>query len=309
MRSTFIKTLEKYAETDGDLFIVTADVGFNLFDDFKRKFPGRFINVGVAEQNMVGVAAGLALSGKNVYCYSMASFLLRCIEQIKVDVCYQNLNVKLIGAGGGLYYGCEGVTHHSAEDLAVMRSLPNMTVLAPGDPVEVKALTSESIDYPGPVYMRLGGWADPKIHKNSGGIKIGRGVVLSKGADLTIIAAGSILHTAKLVSDELKSKGINSTLVSMHTIKPIDSKLILRWAEKTGALFTIEEHTLMGGLGSAVSEVLAEAGYSGLFRRIALTDAFMPAIGDRHYLRKVASLTPDAIAKSVIFEYKKHKSK
>ncbi len=304
MRTTFVKTLEKLAENDSSIFLLTGDLGFRLFDRFRDAYPQRFLDVGVAEANMVGVAAGLALSGKNVYCYSIATFLTtRCLEQIRIDLCYQNLNVKLIGVGAGWSYGLEGMTHHAIEDISIMRSLPNMTVVAPGDPLEAGAVITESAIYKGPLYIRLGRDNDPQVHKGIPNFKIGKGIIINKGSDLTIIATGTMLHAARIVLDILASKGLSATLISLHTIKPLDVNLIQKCAKESKVIFTIEEHSIIGGLGSAVAEILMESGYRGLFRRIAIPDKYCSDIGGAEYLREKHGLTPETITNRILREY------
>ncbi len=305
MRSTAIQTLEKLCATDSSIFLLTADLGFKIFDSFRGAYQDRFINVGVAEANMIGVAAGLSLSKKNVYCYSIVPFLtMRCLEQIRVDLCYHNLNVKLVGVGGGLAYGLEGMTHHAIEDISIMRSLPNMTVVVPGDASEVEAIMNESAIYNGPIYIRLGRDGAPKVHSATPKLKIGKGIVINKGIDISIIANGTMLHTAKIVSDTLVSKGMSVNLISMHTVKPLDEELIEECINGSEAIFTIEEHSIIGGLGSAVAEVLAQSSYRGLFRRIALPDAYGSSVGRVEYLREKYGLSPEAIIKYILTEYK-----
>lgn len=306
MRTCFIKTLEKLAAKDPDIFLLTADLGFKLFDDFRAQYPDRFINMGVAEANMIGVGAGLALSGKNVYCYSMVPFLtMRTLDQIRVDICYHNVNVKLIGVGGGLTYGLEGMTHHALEDLAVMRALPNMTIVAPGDPWEAEAVIRESASFPGPMYIRLGGNNDPYVHQGGVDFKIGRGILIHKGADLAVLAAGTMLGPAQAVVERLEGAGLSVTLISMPTIKPLDEGLVLECAQGHRAIFTVEEHSRIGGLGSAVAEVLAEAGWAGLFRRIGLPDRYGENIGRAEYLREKSGLSPEKIFCFILEEWKK----
>jgi len=309
MRSTFVNTLEKIAWKDKSVFLITADLGFKLFDSFKSNFPERFINVGVAEANMIGVAAGLSLSGKNVYCYSMSSFLtMRCLEQVRIDLCYHNLNVKLIGVGGGLAYGMEGITHHAVEDISIMRSLANMTVVVPGDPLEAEATLNESVTYEGPLFIRLGKDKDPFVHKDIQGFKISKGIVVNEGSDIAVITTGSMLHPSKIVLEELKNKGLNVTLISMHTVKPLDKVLIEKCSKKAKAIFTIEEHSVIGGLGSAVAESLMEIGYRGLFRKIAIPNKYCSYIGQAEYLRQKHCLTPHAIINRILEEYTQYKS-
>ena len=175
MRQIFFQKLEEYAKKDKNMFLLVGDLGIKFFENFRKIDPGRAINVGVAEANMIGVAAGLSMSGKNVYCYSIIPFLtMRAFEQIRVDICYNNLSVKLLGAGGGLAYGAEGITHHAIEDIAIMRSLPNMTVVCPGDAKEAEMLAKESVNYPGPLYVRFGRDFDPHVHKGEINFKIGK---------------------------------------------------------------------------------------------------------------------------------------
>lgn len=305
MRKTFVKILEKLAKDNPDIFLLTGDLG-KFFDDFKNSYPKRFINAGVAEGNMIGVAAGLALSGKNVYCYSIIPFLaMRAFEQIRVDLCYHNLNVKLLGAGGGLVYGFEGITHQAIEDIAIMRSLPNMTVVAPGDLIEAEAVAKESVNYKGPLYIRFGKDNSPPVHSSAPNLKIGEGIVLNKGNNISIIATGSTLYTAKVVSDELIRNGLGTTLISMHTIKPLDKELIRDCAKNNKAIFTIEEHSEIGGLGSAVSEYLMELDYQGLFRKIALPDNFSSEVGDHDHLCKKCGLDSKIITNYILKEHKK----
>jgi len=305
VRSTAIKTLEKHCATDSSIFLLTADLGYRIFDRFRNAYPDRFINVGVAEANMIGIAAGLALSGKNVYCYSIVPFLtMRCFEQIRVDLCYQNLNVKMVGVGGGLSYALEGMTHHAIEDISILRSLPNMTVVVPGDALEVEAIMNEAATYNGPVYIRLGKDGCPQVHRTMPDLKIGKGIVIKEGGGLSIIANGTMLHTAKIVSDTLASRGLSVTLISMHTVKPLDGELIKECARNSRAIFTIEEHSIIGGLGSAVAEVLAESSYAGLFRRIAIPDAYGRDIGRVEYLREKHGLAPEAIINDILRDYK-----
>jgi transketolase len=302
MRTTFVKTLTELAHENENVFLLTADLGFKLFDEFRHDFPDRFINVGVAEQNMIGVGAGLSLSGKNVYCYSMIPFLiLRALEFIRVDLCYQNLNVKLIGVGGGLTYGLEGVTHHAIEDIAIARALPNLTVVAPGDPVEARGIIRESTDYPGPLYVRLGGNNDPVVHKDGQEVAIGKGIVLQEGEGVTLFCTGGTLPAAKAALEIIEiEKKVRPTLISLHTIKPLDTRLVSMHAKRSHAVFTVEDHSVIGGLGSAVGETLLEQGYTGLFRRIGLPDQYSPVVGRSSYLKQVCGLTAEGIAERIV---------
>ena len=300
MRNIFVKIITESAKTNRDVFLLTGDLGFKLFDEFKENCPQRFLNMGVAEANMIGVAAGLSLSGKNVYCYSIAPFtIMRPFEQVRVDICFQNLNVKLLGGGTGLSYGLEGMTHHTIEDFAIMNALPNMTVVAPGDIEEAKAIAKESIKYPGPIYIRLPKQSNKSIYKNNPKIKIGKGEIIKHGKDVCLVATGSMLYTSKMVLDELEKQGIKATLISMHTIKPIDKNLIKKISKEYKAIFTIEEHSLIGGLGSCVAELLFEYKYRGLFKKSALPDTYSCYVGNLDYLYKKYKLDCIGILKQI----------
>src|SRR3989344_1097167 len=271
MRKVFCQTLKEEFQKDKNLFLLIGDLGVKFFGDFKNIDSKRAINVGVAESNMVGLAAGLAMAGKNVYCYSIIPFLImRTFEQIRIDLCYNNLPVKLLGAGGGLVYGSEGMTHHAIEDMAIMRALPNMTVVAPGDSKEAEALAKLSVGYPGPLYIRFGRDSDPVIHQKEIDFKIGKGIFVKEGKGICLLANSTMLYTAKLVSDLLENKGFSHALISLHTVKPLDEELIRDCVKNYQAIFTLEEHNILGGLGGAVAEVLAESKYGGVFKRIGI---------------------------------------
>ena len=305
MRATFVKTLEKLADKNKDIFLLTADLG-KFFNDFKERYPDRFINVGVAEENMIGIATGLALFGKNVYCYSITPFLLlRPLEHIRVNICFENLNVKFLGAGGGLVYAKEGFTHQAIEDIAVMRALPNMTVVCPADLLEAEALAKESVNYKGPLYIRFGKDNSPPIHQTIPKIEIGKGIVLNRGKDIAIIATGSMVYNAKLVTGELIKHGIRPTLIDMHTIKPLDKDLIGKCARSNKLIFTIEEHSEINGLGTAVAEVLLKSGYRGLFEKIALPDKYISDVGSWEYLLKKYKLDAKGILNHILNKVEK----
>ncbi len=291
MRNSFVKALYEIAKNDKNVFLVSGDMGYSVFETFQHDFPTKFINVGVAEANMTGIAAGLALSGKIAFTYSIVPFVtMRCFEQVRDDVCYQNANVKLVGSGGGLVYGSLGPTHHSIEDISIMRSLPNMVVICPGDPIETDLATKAAYKHPGPVYIRLGRGGDPIVHKIKPDFVIGKSILVIDGDDLVIISTGNTLDLAKIVCLNLNKKGISVGLISMHTVKPIDKDAIIKFAEKVKAIFTIEEHSVIGGLGTAVAEILAEYEKQVVFRRIGLPDSFCKYIGSHKYLREKSGL-------------------
>lgn len=301
MRGVFINTLIKLARKDKRIFLLTGDLGFSVLEGFRDEFPDRFVNMGVAEANMIGVAAGLALSGKVVFVYSIVPFVtLRCLEQIRNDVCYQQLQVRIIGVGAGLSYGTAGATHYSLEDIAVMRAISNLSVVCPGDPLEAEMALKESLSYAGPLYIRLGKGRDPLVHRKLDGFKIGKAILLRYGKDIAIISTGNMLANAKQAASLLKERGVDVRLISMHTVKPIDKKAIIDIAKKTKAIFTVEEHNLIGGLGSAVAEVLAEQSVKVHFKRIAVPEAFFKTIGSQDYLRRKFGLDANGIFKTII---------
>lgn len=309
MREAFINTLIELAEKDERIFLITCDLGFSVLEKFAEKFPKRFLNIGVAEANAIGVSAGLALAGKIVFTYSIPPFItMRCFEQIRNDLCLQNLNVKLIGVKGGLSYGLAGPTHHSLIDIAIMRALPNMIVICPGDPLETKEAIKKSVAHQGPVYLRLAGSKEPNIHQQTPVFEIGKGIVITNGNDITIMTTGNMLYSAKQVADKLTSKRIKCRLISMPFIKPIDKEIILKAARETKVIFTIEEHSFIGGLGSAVAEILAESENKVSFKRIALPDSFCKEIGSQEYLREKAGLSIEKITNNILENYGKRKT-
>jgi transketolase len=301
LRAAFISGLIEKAKEDENIFLLAADVGYRLVEPFAHQFPKRFINVGIAEQNMIGIAVGLALSDKTVFTYSIANFpTMRCLEQIRNDVCYHNANVKIVSSGGGLIYGSLGSTHHVTEDLAIMRALPNMTVVAPGDPREAALATREIAHSRSPCYFRLGRTGDPEVHRVEPAFKIGKAIKIRDGGDITLIACGGILYNVVQAAERLAEQGIESSVLSMHTVKPLDKAAVLSAAKETGAIITFEEHSIIGGLGSAVAEVLSEAeNQTLLFMRMGIPDEFSSRVGHRDYLLEDYSLSVEGIVGSV----------
>jgi transketolase len=277
--------------------LIVGDLGFGVVVEFARRFPNQFLNVGVSEQNMAGVAAGMAMSGRIVFTYSIANFpTLRCIEQIRNDICYHGANVTVAAVGGGLAYGALGMTHHATEDLAVMRCLPRMTVVAPGDPQETARAVNWLAQGVGPAYLRLGRDGEPSVHPGEIAWIPGKAITLREGGDITLVATGGMLETAMKTAARLTEAGHQTTVLSMHTIKPLDADAVLRAAQRTRNIVTLEEHSILGGLGGAVAETLAEAGLSGIrFLRIGLPSEFCTTVGDQDYLRRYYGLDPDSV--------------
>jgi transketolase len=301
MRGAFFRALLALAEDDKRINLIVGDLGFGVVEEFAQRFPGRFLNAGVAEQNMTGIAAGMALSGKIVFTYSIANFpILRCLEQVRNDVCYHNANVKIVAVGGGLAYGSLGSTHHATEDLAIMRALPRMVVVAPGDPAEAEAATQAVAAHSGPCYLRLGRAGEAKVHRGPIDFQLGKAIQVRSGNDLTLVSTGGMLETAGQVAGSLHHAGLQTRVLSMHTVKPLDADAILAAVRETGAVFTLEEHSVVGGLGGAVAELLAEAEEGPLvFRRFGLPSAFSSAIGTQEYLRAHHGLSAKSLASAI----------
>ena len=301
MRAVFNKTLLELAKKDKRIHMVLADIGYGEIEPFRDTFPERYYNVGVAEQNMTGVACGIAMEGNIAITYSIANFpTLRCLEQIRNDVCYHNANVKIVIIGGGVSYGALGMSHHSTEDIAIMRALPNMVVEVPCDNYEAVAATHAMIEYDGPFYYRCGYKGEKDIHAGPIDFKIGKANIVSEGKDITLMFAGPIGSEVVEAAEMLKAEGINCRVVSMHTIKPIDKEMILDSAKNTGGIVTVEEHNLMGGLGSAVAEVLCDEGVTpAKFKRLAFPDVNVAKIGGQKWIRDQYGLQARGIADSI----------
>ncbi len=303
MRTAFINKLTELARKDKDIYLITADLGFSVFEKFEEEFKERFINVGIAEANMIGIAAGLAMTGKKVVAYSIIPFVtMRCFEQVRNDLCYQNLNVTLVGVGGGLSYGSAGATHHAIEDISIMRSLPNMKVLCPGDPYETEQAVQQAIYDEGPAYIRLNKNREPRLYDTKNvDFQIGKCVKISDGKDIAIIATGNMLEQSIEIRNRLENEGIGVKLVSMHTIKPIDEKIIYECMEETRAIFTIEEHNIIGGLGSAVAEIVVKNLNKPLkFKSYGIPDVFAQVSGSSSYFRALYKIDTDNIVKEAI---------
>lgn len=291
MRNTVINCLIEQARVDERIFLVNPDVGFSVLEKFRDEFPDRYLNVGIAEQNAIGVAAGLALSGKTPFVYSMIPFVtMRCFEQVRLEVAYMNTNVRLIGLGAGLTYGPQGATHHAIEDIAIMRALPNMTVCCPGDPIEARELIKQSYDHVGPIYFRLGKNNEPIIHDDETKVLLGKAVRVTEGDNLALITTSNMLEQGMKWVEEWARAGRKATLLSMPTIKPFDTQAVQQIIEKGMPIITLEEHNIYGGLGSAVAEVIAESGKGVKFKRIAIPDVYSHYVGSQRFLREKFNL-------------------
>jgi transketolase len=296
MRTTFVKALQEAAADDDRILLLTGDLGFAVLDGFRAAHADRFYNVGVAEQNLAGVAAGLALSGHIVFTYSIGNFpTLRCLEQIRNDICYHDAPVKIVTVGGGLSYGTLGHSHFATEDLAIMRALPGMTVVAPGDPVEVAQLLPQIVALPGPVYVRLGRDGEQTVHPSEQEVRLGHPTTVRPGVDVLLLTTGAMLPVALEAAGQLAEDGIDAQVTSVHTLKPLDGDAICALARRFPMVITCEEHSVIGGLGGAVAETLAEAGISTAFRRFGLPSEFPTAVGSQQYLRAVNGIDAAAL--------------
>ncbi len=298
MRLTFINTLIKLARRDKNVWLITGDLGYGMIEPFIKEFPDRFLNVGVAEQNMVGIAAGMALTGKKVFVYSISTFAtMRPYEQIRNDVCYHNLPVFIVGGGSAFSYSLLGCTHQPLEDLGIMSILPNMAVLSPGDPIEVEALVVAAYKRARPAYIRLARKGEPKVYRKLEEVKLGKMSVMKNGKDATIIVTGRLLPDAILASEILyNNDGLSIRVLSAHTLKPIDEEAIISSAKETGAIITCEEHLLFGGLASLVSNVLVKNNIVKPVISLGIPDEFPKGVGWQKYFLERYGLTPEGIA-------------
>lgn len=294
MRTAFINQLIKEAEANENIFLLVGDLGYSVVESFQQKFPDRFINTGVAEQNMAGIAAGLAREGYCVYIYSIGNFpTLRCMEQIRYDICYHNLNVKIVAVGGGFAYGALGASHHATEEFGMLRIIPNLTVCAPGDPWETRAITSFSATYNGPCYIRIGKAGEPDVH--TGPLSFNRGDIIQvlKGKRTAVFTTGAML---KYAFDFIRSNGLEAALYSFPFIKPVNKEKLAEILPAYKKIITLEEHQANGGFGSALLEIINdlenEKKISKIpdIKRIAIPDEFYSVSGSQEYLRTQAKL-------------------
>lgn len=300
MRNAFIKELSENVEKDRNIILITADLGFSVLEDFMKKYPNNYFNVGLTEQNMIGVAAGLALRGKKVFVYSITPFVTsRCFEQIKINVAYHNLDVTLVGVGAGMSYSKSGSTHHSFEDIGIIRTLPNFSILCPGDPVETQAAVRYALSHKGPKYLRLGKNHDEILHKEP--IELKPFIKMADGNKGLIITTGNTLVLGRNVRNTLEKKhNMKLSLISCPIIKPFDEKGFLELVSKYKYVFSIEEHVKEGGFGSLLSEVLAESDEEYSFKRFYMSKGFLKTVGSQEYLRSLCGLSEEYIVKNIL---------
>ena len=301
MRNAFAAEMTTLASEDERIVLLSGDIGNRLFNEYKAYCPTRFFNCGVAEANMISMAAGMALCGLRPVAYTITSFVTaRCLEQIKLDVCYQNVPVIIVGVGSGLSYASLNATHHSCEDIACLRTLPNMTVICPCDVWEVRLALRAAFKQDGPVYIRMGKKDEPVIHSRAPEFSIGKGIVLSEGSDVCLLATGILLPMAIEATDKLKQQGVSVRVVSFHTIKPLDEALLSEVFAHFKLVVTLEEHSILGGLGGSIAEWLADhPRQKSHLLRIGTADAFLYEAGETDHARQVYGLTSNRITERI----------
>ena len=286
MRDTFVRTLIDLAKEDKNIELITGDLGFGVLKPFWEQLPDQFTNIGIAEQNMTTVAAGMALEGKTVFTYSIGNFpTLRCLEQIRNDCAYHKANVKIVCIGGGFVYGSLGMSHQATEDLAILRALPDVVVMAPADLVEAEEATKAIAAYPGTCYLRLGRGGEKRIHEKIDNFQIGKAIKVKDGKDIAIFSTGAIFEEVSEAYDILKEKGYSPAVYTFPTVKPIDKEVINECSDKFDLIVTCEEHNIIGGFGGAVAEVMAEKRKRrAALLRIGLNDTYATIVGNQKYL-------------------------
>ena len=302
MRDAFVRALMREAAADPRLTLITGDLGFGVLKPFWETYPDQFVNAGIAEQGMTGLAAGLARTGRTVLTYSIGNFpTLRCIEQIRNDCAYHDANVKIVCVGGGFVYGSLGMSHHATEDMAVLRALPGVTVFTPGDPAEVEAVVPVMLRTPGTCYLRLGRGGEPMLH--DGPVTdwtLPRALTLRQGTDVALLSAGGILTQTVSAARLLQEQGVSAEVVSFPCIKPIDREKLIDLAGRFHHLVTVEEHNIVGGFGSAVCEVIAETGMPCRVHRIGMEDVYSCIVGTQQYLRSQYRMDDRAICERTL---------
>ena len=304
MRRTCLNEIYNLAKQDERVFFIGSDLGQKTLDQFKQDLPERFFMEGISEQNVVGMAAGLAFNGKIPYVNTIASFITRrCFEQTIIDLALHNLKVRLVGNGGGMVYAPLGPTHMVTEDIAIMRAIPNMTVLSPCDAEEMKRLVPATLEHPGPVYIRLAKGGDRIVSSDDDQFDIGRAVSRRSGKkDILIVETGIMAQVASETAEILERRGIEASILHFHTIKPFDKDTLLEKASQVSMVITLEEHSYIGGLGSAALEVMAPAGilHNRKFKSFALPDCFPDQYGSQNSLLERFGLTAEKVAQEII---------
>ena len=300
MRNGFVQSLLSIAKENKNVELLTGDLGFGVLKPFWEACPDQFLDIGIAEQNMTSIAAGMALEGKTVFTYSIGNFpTLRCVEQIRNDCAYHNANVKIICVGGGFVYGSLGMSHHATEDLAVMRSMPGVTVFAPADAMEAAEVAKAAAATPGTCYIRLGRGGEPRVRESIADFRIGKALPVKKGSKVAVFSTGDIYEEVASAVSLLEESGIYPTVYTFPTVKPLDTAVIEECSRSHDLIVTCEEHNLSGGFGSSVAEALVCGDGNAKLLRIAIPDTYCMEVGDQHYLRKFYGLDAVSIAKRI----------
>jgi transketolase len=302
MRKTCLDSVYELAKRDKRIFFLGSDLGVGTLQKFKTEMPERYFMEGVSEANLIGMAAGLALEGKIVYANTIATFITRrCFEQVALDLCLHNVKVRLIGNGGGLVYAPLGPTHLAIEDIAIFRALPRMTILAPADAEEMRRMMPATVEYPGPIYIRLAKGGDPVVTDPSMPFEIGKAYPMRQGTDGLIITTGVMLKRGLEAAAMLNVKGVETAVMHVPTIKPLDEGVILEYASRVPVVVTAEEHTITGGLGSAIAEILAEADFPEpkRLKRIGIPDVFPDQYGSQDSQLARYHITSEAISAAI----------
>ncbi len=302
MRNAFADAITRLAETDPRIVVLSGDIGNRLFDGFKQRFPERFFNCGVAEANMTGVAAGMAMCGLRPFTYTITPFATtRAMEQIRVDVCYHRVPVTIVGTGSGLSYASLGPTHHSCEDLAMLRALPEMTVLCPADAAEVRQAVAAVLAIDGPAYLRLGKKGEPAVHQEPPRFSIGKAILLRPGRDVCILGTGNMVAVAIDAAGILQAADVSAAVFSMHTVKPLETAMLADVFQRFPLVAVVEEHSRLGGLGGSIAEWLAtQRPPAGRLLSFGTPDAFLGELGSQQLARQRCGLTAEAIARQVL---------
>lgn len=303
MRKTCLNCIYDLAKEDERIFFVGSDLGFKTLDNFKEEMPDRFFMEGISEQHVIGMAAGLAMEGKTVYVNTIATFLTRrCFDQTAMDLCLHNVPVRMIGNGGGMVYAPLGPTHMATEDIAIMRALPNMTVVAPCDAEEMKRLMPQTVEWEGPIYIRLAKGYDPVVSKPELPFTLGKGIAYQEGSDVLLVSTGVSLHVCIDAAELLAKRGLSVGIMHSPTIKPFDAELLLAMANGVKAVVPVEEHSVIGGLGDAVGATLLQAGLPSMpaFRKVGIPDVFTENYGSQKELMSHYGIDGPGVEKTVM---------
>lgn len=305
MRNAFASEITNLADHDDRIVLLAADIGNRLFDTFKEKHPTRFYNAGVAEANMIGVAAGLAATGLRPVCYTIANFITyRCLEQIRIDLCYHNQPVMIVGTGAGLSYASLGATHHTCEEIGMLRLLPGLVVIAPADQREVRCALRAALQQNSPVYLRLGKKGEPDLHHTDPDFHLGRALPLREGKEICLLSTGNMVASALQTAELLESAGYSTAVVSFHTIKPLDELFLNEAFSCFRLIATIEEHSILGGLGGSIAEWLSDYRTTKTrLMRFGTRDEFLSTTSTQSSAREFFGLTPQAMSTKIINEY------